>query len=126
MAKIFIFIGVVFLAIIVLCSLATALTTSAASLANGVAMAQMANTLLTSQCLGVIMTLVALGGGLSIGLMAASRKGLTGNRRPRQARQLPAETGRRQIQQQPEVILLQDLPEGELVDDKLFDGWGWP
>lgn len=124
--KLLIAIAFIFLALIALCALTTSLTTSAASLANGIAMTQMANTLLTSQCLGAIVAIIGIFGGAGIGMAFAMRRSPAArlsNRRRREYMRLPAEQIQYPIPTGSDIVLVDELPEDE--PDQLFKGWGW-
>lgn len=130
---------VVFLAVVVILSLMTALTSASASLANGAANAAASTALLTSQCLSGFMVVVALVAGAGVGVTAY--RFVSG----RQARQLstppaaPAPYPFIQVQNpQPNRYLLADAqrlpviytPEQASADeadsqDILFSNWGW-
>ena len=64
------YILILFVGIVALLALATALLSSAASLANGVANAAASTALLTSQCLSGFMVIVALVAGAAVGVTA--------------------------------------------------------
>jgi len=61
-----------FLAVVVLLSLATVLTSAVANLANGIAFATASTALLTSQCITGFMVLVAIVAGVGVGFGMAN------------------------------------------------------
>lgn len=130
-----------FLAVVVLLSLATALTSATANLANGVAFATASTALLTSQCITGFMVLVAIVAGIGVGFGVANFLAL---RRAAKQRSwispLPQPGIQRSLrQEQPTAGYLPDpgvrlpslyLPveqnvQPEEAEDTLFKNWGW-
>ncbi|MEW5870659.1 MAG: hypothetical protein AB1894_15405 [Chloroflexota bacterium] len=130
-----------FLAVVVLLSLATALTSATANLANGVAFATASTALLTSQCITGFMVLVAIIAGVGVGFGVANFLAI--RRAAKQSQwisPLPQSGIQHSFhQEQPMAGYLPDpgarlpslyLPveqsmQPEEAEDTLFRNWGW-
>lgn len=129
-----------FLAVVVLLSLATALTSATANLANGVAFATASTALLTSQCITGFMVLVAVVAGVGVGFGVANFLAHRSAAKQRQWITLPQPGIQHSFhQEQPTASYLPDpgvrlpslyLPveqnmQPEEAEDTLFKNWGW-
>lgn len=131
----------IFIAVVALIALATALTSAAANLANGVAFAAASTALLTSQCITGFMVLVAIVAGIGVGFGVANFLAMRNAEKLRQQiRQIPQTGDQRYFgQEQPVTGYLPDpgtrlpsvyLPieraaKAEEIEDTLFKNWGW-
>ncbi len=133
------YILILFTGIVALLALATALLSSAASLANGVASAAASSALLASQCTSSFMIVVALAAGVSGGVLVyrfiSEHKNHSAPppsviptsypfvrvQSPKPAGYLPA--GEQRL---PAVYLAEGAQADEIeVEDTLFSNWGW-
>ena len=130
-----------FTIVVALLALATALTSAAANLANGVAFAAASTALLTSQCITGFMVLVAIVAGIGVGFGVANFMALQRAAKQRQGiTPLPQPGIKRSFsREQPTAGYLPDpgtrlpslhLPveqsmQPEEAEDILFKNWGW-
>jgi hypothetical protein len=128
--KILIIFGLVCLVFIALCALATSFTSSAASLANGAAMTSLSSALLVQQCAGLMLAILGLGGGISIGLALRRRQADKSATRRSSTKLLPAAPAYRLSipQQQGECFEQSESDDIQARVLELIDGdnWGWP
>ena len=130
-----------FTIVVALLALATALTSAAANLANGVAFAAASTALLTSQCITGFMVSVAIVAGIGVGFGVANFLVLRRAGKARQwIRPLPQtgnqhSFGQRQLlvdylpdpgTRLPSVYLpVERTAQAEEIEDTLFANWGW-
>ena len=130
----------IFIAIVALMALATALTSAAANLANGVAFATASTALLTSQCITGFMVLVAIVAGIGVGFGVANFLAFRSAAKRQWINPLPQPGIQHSLrQEQPTAGYLPDpgvrLPslyppvdqtrQPEEAEDTLFKNWGW-
>lgn len=131
---------IVFIAIVALLALATALTSTTASLTNGVANAAASTALMTSQCVAGFMVLVAIVAGIGIGFGAAgflsmrrkAQKQAASDKLPRMIYPISFPFGQQETHSLPDprlhiptTYLLADQEEATEPEDTLFKDWGW-